>query len=80
MTNKGIFNFFGEGLSTENILKKFEERYGKNEYYINLNIAFFYFKKVELLYLIFILIIEAVNIFFIAGNGPWGRGQWSILK
>ena len=64
MTNKGIFNFFGEGLSTENILKKFEERYGKNEYYINLNIAFFYFKKVELLYLIFILIIEAVNIFF----------------
>ena len=64
MTNKAIFNFFAEGLSTENILKKFEDRYGKNEYYINLNIVYFYFKRIEALYLVFILIIEAVNIFF----------------
>ena len=64
MTNKGIFNFFSEGLSSENIIKKFEKRYGKNEYHINLNIAYFYFKKIEILYLIFILIVEAVNLFF----------------
>ena len=64
LTNKGIFNFFSEGLSTENIIKKFQERYGKNEYYINVGIIYFYFKKIELLYLIFILIIEGINLFF----------------
>ena len=64
LTNKGIFNFFSEGLSTENIIKKFQERYGKNEYYINFGIIYFYFKKIELLYLVFILIIEGINLFF----------------
>ena len=64
MTNKGIFNFFGEGLSSENLVKKYLDRYGKNEYYINLGITNFYFKKIEALYLIFILVIQSVNIFF----------------
>ena len=64
MTNKGIFNFFSEGLSSESLVKKYQERYGKNEYYINLGITSFYFKKIEALYLIFILIIEAINLFF----------------
>ena len=64
MTNKGIFNFFSEGLHSENLVKKYQERYGKNEYYINLGITSFYFKKIEVFYLIFILIIEAVNLFF----------------
>ena len=64
MTNKSIFIFFGDGLSSDNIIKKFKERYGKNEYYINLNIATFYFKRIEILYLIFILVLEAVNIIF----------------
>ena len=68
LTNKGIFNFFSEGLSTENNIKKFQERYGKNEYYINIGIIYFYFKKIELLYLIFILIIEGINLFF---NDPF---------
>ena len=45
MTNKGIFNFFNEGLSTDNLVKKFKDRYGKNEYYINLGLSFFYFKS-----------------------------------
>ncbi len=64
MTNKSIFIFFGDGLSSDNIIKKFKERYGKNEYYINLNITTFYFKRIEILYLIFILVLEAVNIIF----------------
>ena len=64
MTNKGIFNYFGEGLSSENLVKACLERYGKNEYYINLGITHFYFKKIEGFYLIFILIVEGTNLFF----------------
>ena len=64
MTNKIIFNYFSEGLSTENMIKKYRDRYGKNEYYINLGIHWFYFQRIELVYLIFILLIQAVNIFF----------------
>ena len=64
MTNKSIFNFFAEGLSTDIIIKKFRERYGKNEYYINLDLTNFYFKRIEILYSIFIIVIEAINFFF----------------
>jgi len=64
MTNKGIFNFFNEGLSTDNLIKKFKDRYGKNECRINLGLSFFYFKRVEAMYLILILIIETINVFF----------------
>ena len=64
MTNKSIFNFFAEGLSSDNIIKKFKERYGKNEYYINLDLTNFYFKRIEILYSIFILIIEAINFIY----------------
>ena len=64
LTKKDIFNFFSEGLSTENLMKKFEERYGKNEYYINQDFQSFYFKKIESVYLISILIIQSFNIFF----------------
>ena len=64
MTNKNIFNFFNDGLSTENITKKFEDRYGKNEYYINLGLPLIYFRNIELIYLLFILLIQAVNLFF----------------
>ena len=45
MTHKGIFNFFNDGLSTDNLVKKIRDRYGKNEYYINLGLSFFYFKR-----------------------------------
>ena len=62
MTNKGIFNFFADGLPSENIVKKYQERYGKNEYYINLEIIYLYFLKVELPYLILVLIIGAVEL------------------
>ena len=62
MTNKGIINFFCEGLSTENIVKQFKERYGKNEYYINLNISYFYFQKIEKNYFIFIILLKLLDL------------------
>ena len=55
ITNKEIFNYFGEGLSSNNLVKKFYERYGKNEYCINLNISQFYFKKIEIKDFVFII-------------------------
>ena len=64
MTHKGIFNFFNDGLSTDILVKKIRDRYGKNEYYINLGLSFFYFKRIEAMYLILILIIELINLFF----------------
>ena len=64
MTNKSIINYFSEGLISENLIKKFQDRYGKNEYYINLGLTSFYFKKIEVLYLIFILIVESLNLIF----------------
>ena len=47
MTNKGIIEYFSEGLSCENMVTKFEERFGKNEYCINPHLLSLYFKKVE---------------------------------
>ena len=48
MTNKEIFEYFSEGLSCQNIVTKFEERFGKNEYCINQHLLSLYFKKVEI--------------------------------
>ena len=63
MTNKEIINFFAEGISSYNLLKIFEDRYGKNEYQININLRHLYFKKVELpsfIIMIFAGIIELI--------------------
>ena len=47
LTNKEIKYIFSDGLTTEKRANLFRERYGKNEYYININLLFLYFKKVE---------------------------------
>ena len=62
ITNKAIINYFGEGLSSEKILTRFKERYGPNEYYINLKLSFLYFLRVELPNFIIILINSLVEI------------------
>ncbi len=62
MTNKGIFNYFTEGLSTENLVKKYQERYGKNEYCINLNLQHFYFRRIEKKYFIFIICFKLFDL------------------
>ena len=61
ITNKEIFNYFGEGLSSDN-LTKFQERYGKNEYNINLNISELYLKKIEIKYFIFAIVIKLLDL------------------
>ena len=62
MTNKKIINFFCEGLSSQNLVNKIEERYGKNEYFINPNLIHLYFKRVELPSFIIILIIGIMEL------------------
>ena len=57
MTNKGIIAYFSEGLSSQNIVTRFRERYGKNEYCINPQLLNIYFKKVELPSFIIIFLI-----------------------
>ena len=61
LNNKAILNYFSEGLSSENILMKFKERYGTNEYYINARLIFLYFFKVEVPNYI-IVIINSITI------------------
>ena len=62
MTNKGILNFFSEGLKTENIVKKFKERYGLNEYHIDVNLPLLYFKNIEIPSLMIVLFIGVIEI------------------
>ena len=62
MTNKGIFNYFADGLSSEYIVKKFQERYGKNEYYINIEIIYLYFLRIELPNIILVSIIGVIEL------------------
>jgi hypothetical protein len=63
MTNREIFISFGDGLTNENLVKKLTERYGKNEYYINMNLLNLYFKKVEFPSFIIVLIIGAFEFY-----------------
>ena len=62
MTNRRIFNYFSEGLSNEKIVNKFLERYGKNEYHIYLGIIYFYFLRIELPYLILVILIGLIEL------------------
>ena len=59
MTNREIYISFGDGLTNENLVKKLTDRYGKNEYYMNMNLLHLYFKKVEFPSFIIVLIIGA---------------------
>ena len=62
MTKKGIFNYFSEGLSSDNLVKKFQDRYGKNEYNLNNDLTILYSKNIEIYYFIFILITKAFDL------------------
>ena len=64
ITNKAIINYFNEGLSSEKLVMKFKERYGTNEYYINIKLLFLYFIKVEIPNFIIVLINSVIEIFF----------------
>jgi cation-transporting ATPase 13A3/4/5 len=62
MTKKSILNYFNEGLSSENLVKKYQDRYGKNEYNLNNNFTILYSKNIEIYYFIFILITKAFDL------------------
>ena len=61
-TNKNIINLFQEGLSSEYLVKKIRDRYGKNEYKINLNLVYIYFKKIEKKLLIYSFICGSLEV------------------
>ena len=70
MLNREIYDYFGEGLLSQKFVRAFSERYGKNEYKLNLNILnlFFFRSQIPCLGIVLIIgIIEYINLknFFI---------------
>ena len=62
LTCKDIFHYFSEGLSSEGIIKIFQNRYGKNEYALNFQMLYLYFLNIELPYLILVIIIGIIEL------------------
>ena len=67
MTNKQILNKFSDGLSTENIVSSYKERYGLNEYIIDMKIPLLYLYKNEFPSFIIVFLI-ALTEFLVLGN------------
>ena len=59
---KDIFHYFGEGLSSEGIVRIFQNRYGKNEFNLNFNMIYLYLLNVELPNAIFVIVIGIVEL------------------
>ena len=62
LSNKDIFHYFSEGLCSEDTVNLFRNRYGKNEYVLNLKISSLYLIRIELPHLIFIIIIGIIEL------------------
>lgn len=58
LSNRKIYQLFSDGLSSENKVKRYKERYGLNIYPFNLKLVSYYYLKAELV--IFILSIIAL--------------------
>ena len=52
-TNKNIIDIFSEGLSSQYLSKKMEERFGKNEYRLNVDLISVYFNRIERVLIIY---------------------------
>ena len=63
ITNRSIINFFSEGISSEHLLMKFKERYGSNEYYMNVKLIYLYFFRIEIPNYILIIINSIIEFF-----------------
>jgi len=63
MTNKEIFNYFGDGLSSDILINSYKEKYGNNEYDIDIDLVHMFFKKTEIKYFIFILLTKLFDLF-----------------
>ena len=63
LTCKDIFHFFGEGLSSEGLIKIFQNRYGKNEYFLNFKLIYLYLLNIELPNIILVIVVGIVELF-----------------
>ena len=61
MLNKKILDYFREGLSTENIVKKYRDRYGKNEYNIDIKLPLLFFFKNDIPTFIIVFLIGIIE-------------------
>ena len=62
MKNKDIINYFSVGISTQNLVNKYKDIYGLNEYIIDIRLFFIYFKKSEFPSFIIVLIIGVIEL------------------
>ena len=62
LTNYAIVNNFSEGLSSDEVVQRYKERYGLNQYNINADLLYKYFKRIELPNFIIIAIIGIIEL------------------
>ena len=65
MTNEGIINFFSEGLPSKKIVENFRERFGKNEYKLNVKIYLLFFLKNQIPSYVIVMLIEIIEFNFL---------------
>ena len=65
LKNIDIYNYFSDGLSNQNLVKAFLDRYGKNEYKLNLNLIYQYFLKSQIPSLVIPIIIGLIEIAYL---------------
>ena len=65
LKNIDIYNYFSDGLSNQNLVKAFLDRYGKNEYKLNLNLIYQYFLKSQIPSLVIPVIIGLIEIAYL---------------
>ena len=65
MTNEGIINFFGEGLSSAHIVENITQRYGKNEYNLNIKLYLILFLRYQIPIYAFTLFVEMLEYYFL---------------
>ena len=61
MTNKNIFNYFSEGLYSQRLVDLYRERYGKNEYKLDLKLIYLFFLKSQIPSLAIVIIIGCIE-------------------
>ena len=61
MMNKDIYNNFSDGLSTKRFVNAFRERYGKNEYKLDLKLLYLFFVKSQIPSLAIVIIIGLIE-------------------
>ena len=65
ITNEKIIGIYSEGLSTKKIVNNLKERYGKNEYNLNIKLYLLFFLKNQIPINALIIIIELVQFIFL---------------